>query len=142
MENLNENGVTPEDLNVADITSAFDEVNRDNMVSNRPLPRSGREMLRHRKSSTTTSVNDAVEAVYLALLEDDSFHTAIDAVYNTQANEGSLLADDFSACIIIRDYAENNGHTMVAAQNLATLRHCLGVVLRRFGMSRKERREA
>ena len=141
MENLNENGAQSEDLNVADITSAFDGVNDDKVVA-RPIPRSGREMLKHRKSSTTTSVNDAVEAVYLALLDDDDFHKAIDAVYNTQAAEGSLLADDFSACIIIRDYAKANNHTMVGLQNLATLRHCLGVVLRRFGMSRKERREA
>ena len=66
----------------------------------------------------------------------------LDAVHNSDAQEGSLIADDFEAARMIRDKANDIGNAYVASKNLTTLKNSLSVVLRRYGISRKERRQS
>jgi hypothetical protein len=62
-------------------------------------------------------------------------------VYDEQAVEGSLAADNVMAATMIREYAKkvDEDHAL-ANEKLATISKALGVVLRRYEISRKERR--
>jgi hypothetical protein len=53
--------------------------------------------------------------------------------------EGSLAADNIMAAEMIRDKAKAAGSEL-ASEKLATISKALGVVQRRYGFSRKERR--
>ena len=67
--------------------------------------------------------------------------TIVDAVYDSEAVEGSMEADDFMATQMIRDAAKKSGNDELAGKNLDTIKHAMRVVLRRYGQGRKERRE-
>jgi hypothetical protein len=113
---------------------------------NRPLPpalpETAADLLGLRKSQTRRTLNDQIEEIHLALYDTDEKYTEyLYAVYDEQAIEGSLAADNFKAAEIIREYARKKESIEVARQKLATIVKCLNVVLRRYkGMSRKERR--
>lgn len=81
-----------------------------------------------------------VEDVHLALYEDDQYQSFLYAVYDEQAVEGSLAADNIMAAELIRDKAKKMDHGELAKEKLATIAKALGVVLRRYGFARKERR--
>jgi len=51
-----------------------------------------------------------------------------------------LSADNTMAAILIRDKAKADGTTDVAKEKLAVINMALGVVLRRYNASRKQRR--
>jgi hypothetical protein len=89
-----------------------------------------------------TTHNNLIEQVHLVLVEDDSYLALLDAVYNSQAVEGSLADDDIMAAKMIRDKAYKLGNAEVARQKLASIVKALRVVLRRYGASRKQRRES
>jgi len=55
------------------------------------------------------------------------------------AAEGSLAADNIGAAIMIRDNARELGLPL-GDEKWATISKALGVVLRRYGLSRKERK--
>jgi hypothetical protein len=61
-------------------------------------------------------------------------------VSDDESKEGWLGFEEVGAVQMIRDYAVANGHPRVAALNGAAIRGALGVVLRRYGMSRNQRR--
>ena len=82
------------------------------------------------------SFNDLVEQVHLALVEDTEYLRLLYAVWDSQAVEGSLAADNFAAAGRIRDKAKEMGLAMVGTSNIATISKALGVVLRRYGSSR------
>jgi hypothetical protein len=88
------------------------------------------------------TINNAVEAVHLQLIANDRYIDLLSATDNSQAVGGSMFNDDVLAAVMISDYAKLNGHCEVAKANLATIRKALYVVLRRFGMTRKQRRAA
>ena len=71
---------------------------------------------------------------------DEEYRRFLEAVYNEDAAEGSLTADDLCAAQLIKDYALRNGIYWVSTMDLQSLVKALRVVLRRYGMSRKERR--
>jgi|SoiMethySBSTD1v2_1073268.scaffolds.fasta_scaffold470461_2 hypothetical protein len=104
------------------------------------LPETATEFLAHRKMKATRSLKDQVEDVHIALYDDKSYKALLEAVYNEQAVEGSLAADDFKAAELIREKAKQMNYVELAVQKLATIAKTLGVVLRRYGASRKERR--
>ena len=106
------------------------------------LPSTVSALMDQKKTSNQRTLNDHVEAIHLSLYEDEKYRGFIDTVYNEQAVEGSLMADDFQAATMIREKAKEVGDASVFHQNLATLVKSLSVVLRRYGISRKERREA
>ena len=70
---------------------------------------------------------------------NDKFNRYLQAVYDEQAVEGSLAADNIGAAIMIREKAIELGLPL-ADEKWATISKSLGVVLRRYGLSRKERK--
>jgi hypothetical protein len=106
------------------------------------LPESVSDLVQLRKSEAKRTLNDQVEEIHLALYDKhDKYTEYLYAVYDEQAVEGSLAADNFKAAEIIRDEARKRDNVEVARQKLATLVKCLNVVQRRYtGCSRKERR--
>jgi hypothetical protein len=95
-----------------------------------------------RKVKFERSLNDQVEDIHRRLVDEgEEYRGYLYAVWDEQAVEGSLAADNFKAAEMIRAQAQNSpGYEEVGRQKLATLVKVLGVVLRRYGASRKDRR--
>lgn len=109
-----------------------------------PLPARGEPWELKIKSQLT--LNDRVMQVHNILKDHEKLSAKyiayLNAVYDSQAVEGSLSADNTLAAQMIRDYAEQKDpNDPLVEENLATISKSLGVVLRRFGYSRKERRD-
>lgn len=105
-----------------------------------PLPATVDEFRAKRKSPPRQNLNDIVEEYHLALFEDEEYNKLLYAVYDEQAVEGSLSADNIMAARVLRQRAEELGNEFLKKEKLATISKCLGVVLRRYNESRKERR--
>jgi hypothetical protein len=105
-----------------------------------PLPRTRDEFERMRMVEPRLTLNDHVNAIHSELWErDETYMEYLDAVYDSEAVEGSLAADNIKAAEVIREYARKNGVKAVANKKLATIVKALNVVLRRYHASRKER---
>ena len=91
-------------------------------------------------SKTTRTLNDHVEEIYLLLIPNQDFRNLIEAVWDEQAIEGSISADSIMAAQMIRERARKMNNTVVSKEKLATIAKAMGVVLRRYGFSRAERR--
>lgn len=118
------------------------EQSASRQVAVRPLPENTAALIEQRKNKRSYSLNDMVEKHHLALYESEDYQVLLEAVFPEQATEGSLIADDFEAARMIRDRARDTGDGYVAKQKLDTIRKALTVVLRRYGISRKERRDS
>lgn len=107
----------------------------------KPLPATVDEMMANRVVKFERTLNDHIDEIHQSLFRHDAKYTAfLDAVYDNDAVEGSLSADNVKAAECIREYASlNNRVPVVAKKKLATIVMSLNVVLRRYGMSRKER---
>jgi transcriptional regulator of acetoin/glycerol metabolism len=81
-----------------------------------------------------------VEAIHLSLWEVPEYQRLLDAVTSEDAVEGSLTIDDAKAAEMIRTEAAKKGNRLVASKKLGTIVQALHVVMRRYGISRKERR--
>jgi hypothetical protein len=104
-----------------------------------PLPQHIDEWVRQIKAER--SFNDMVEDIHRDLVnENEKYRDYLRAVYDQHAVEGSLSADNTLAAILIRDKAKATGVTDVAKEKLAIINMALGVVLRRYNASRKQRR--
>jgi hypothetical protein len=111
-----------------------------------PLPTEISDWEKARKVKVERTLNDNVEDIHLNLLNHgdvkrrEKYKGLLDAVYDEDAVEGSLAADNFLVATMIRDYAREDNHDpYVANKKLATLIKALGVVLRRYGWSRSQR---
>lgn len=102
------------------------------------LPSNIDEWQRQIKAERT--LNDLVEDIHRMLVEDSHYRALLRAVYDAHAVEGSLAADNVLAAMMIREKAKEIGSTDVAAEKLAVISLSLGVVLRRYKASRKQRR--
>lgn len=92
-----------------------------------------------RKNLAHRTINDEVESLFLPLYESNSdFRELLEAVYDSEAVEGSLRADDYDAATVLRNQAPAGSR--VAQANKETIRRALNVVLRRYNISRNERR--
>jgi hypothetical protein len=104
-----------------------------------PLPENIDEWERHIKAERT--LNDLVEDIHRILVNDDAKYRAyLRAVHDSHAVEGSLSCDNTLAAMILREKAKEIGSTEVAEEKLAIINLALGVVLRRYHASRKQRR--
>ena len=103
-----------------------------------PLPTTQEQWLADRKVERT--LNDLVEEVHKRLVEDEQYIAFLFATWDEQAVEGSLAADNLMAASVIRDLARKEDIAIVKDQKLATIAKSLNIVLRRYGKSRKERR--
>ena len=105
------------------------------------LPKTVKALMEQKKSKMTSTLNDQVDTVHLSLWEKPEYQRYLDAVYKEQAIEGDLFCDDIEASRLIREEARRQGNAYVASQKLATIRRALMVVLRRYQISRTERRD-
>ena len=113
----------------------------DNLISRMPpeLPATAAEHLEHRQLKKERTLNDQVEELHLILVENPQYRAYLRAVVDPQAVEGSLSTDNVMAAMMIRDRAKKVD-SEVKDEKLATIILSLGVVLRRYGFSRKQRR--
>jgi hypothetical protein len=74
------------------------------------------------------------------LWDDDTYYRLLEAVDDSAAMEGSTVVDDILAAQMLKQLAASEGNSFVASTPLASLVLSLRVVLRRYELSRKERR--
>ena len=104
-----------------------------------PLPENIKDC--ERFVETERTLNDLVEDIHRILVnEDPKYRAYLRATYDAHAVEGSLAADNVLAAMIIRERAKEIGSAEVAGEKLALINLALGVVLRRYHASRKQRR--
>jgi DNA replicative helicase MCM subunit Mcm2 (Cdc46/Mcm family) len=107
-----------------------------------PFPRTQSQMLALRRIKARKSINDLFEDAYLVMIEtDDIYIRLLDAIYDSQAVEGSLSIDNVKAAERVRNYAIEHNIAALKDEKLATLVKVQGVVVRRYGMDRKHRRQ-
>jgi hypothetical protein len=103
-----------------------------------PVPDNIDDWERHTKAEPT--LNDLVEAIHRMLVnESASYRALLRATYDAHAVTGSLSFDNCLAAIEIQKKAKDLG-SEVANEKLAIINLALGVVLRRYKMDRKTRR--
>ena len=112
------------------------EVGHVNVV---PLPATVEDMLAQRRTMAGRTLNDYVEDLHIKAWSDPKYQQFLDAVYDEDAVEGSLSADNYSAAQLLRDLARKQAIPQVATRKLATIVKALNVVMRRYRMTRKER---
>lgn len=105
-----------------------------------PLPAKIEDWERQLKAERT--LNDLVEDIHRILVNESADYRAyLRATYDAHAVEGSLAADNVLAAMMIRDKAKKmENYPDVAGEKLAIINLALGVVLRRYHASRKQRR--
>lgn len=104
-----------------------------------PLPDKIEDWVRHVKSERT--LNDMVEDIHRVLVdESEKYRRYLQAVHDVHAVTGSLAFDNCKACEMIKDKAKELGYTEVAVELEGVINLALGVVLRRYHASRKQRR--
>jgi hypothetical protein len=111
------------------------------------LPSTRDEFLLHRKKKGGVSINDQVEDQVLTLVngggaECERYLSLLNAVHNQDAVEGSLRADTYTAAMVLREFSRKNGVIAVADAPLEKVAKAQGVFLRRYGLSRRERRKS
>src|SRR5262245_55423262 len=107
-----------------------------------PLPATRADLLAGYKLKRRRNINDLVEEIIVKLWDnDENFMKYVQAIYDSDAVEGSLEEDDVMAALIIRDVAKKEKQTEVMNKNLHTIKLAMKVGLRRFGVSRPERDE-
>lgn len=104
-----------------------------------PLPATVEEMLAQRRTVAGRTLNDYVEDLHVKLWSTPAYQQVLDAVYDEDAVEGSLAADNLMAAQMLRDYARKQEIAQIANRKLATIVKALNIVLRRYRLSRKER---
>lgn len=102
------------------------------------LPSNIADWVRHLKAER--NLNDLVEDIHRMLVEDEKYIALLRATYDQHAVEASLAADNVLACMMIREKAKDINYVDVANEKLGIINLALGVVLRRYHMSRKQRR--
>ncbi len=103
------------------------------------LPSTVEEMLAQRKPMVGRTLNDYVEDLHVKLWADPAYQRLLEAVYDEDAVEGSLAADNLEAAGMIRAMALKDEIFQVSGRKKVTISKSLGVVLRRYHMSRNER---
>jgi hypothetical protein len=94
----------------------------------------------HRVIKGERTLNDLVEDIHRGLVSEPKYLALLRATYDAQAVEGSLSCDNTLAAMMIRDKAKAMEIDDVATEKLAVINMALGVVLRRYKASRKQRR--
>ena len=105
-----------------------------------PLPEKIDDWVRQIKAERT--LNDQVEDIHRVLVnESKEYREYLRATYDIHAVTGSLSFDNCKASEAIQAKAKEMGVTEVAIEKLAVINQALGVVLRRYKASRKQRRQ-
>jgi hypothetical protein len=105
-----------------------------------PLPATTEKWLEQRTLKAEPTLNDVVEQLHWKLVNDKLYRSYLEAVWDEDAIEGSLAADNFKAAEMLRLAAKSDNGNIVGTKKLATIVKSMNVVLRRYHNSRKERR--
>ena len=114
-------------------------IERSLRIAAPPLPPTVMDLLNQRKSLRTRSLNDDVEEIHLRLWENPQYRALFLAIWREEAIEGSFIDDDCEAARMVRQHAIKHEVPIAKGAKLASIRHSLKVVARRYGISRKER---
>lgn len=113
----------------------------DTVLKKRPAPLPTKIEGWQRQTKMQRTLNDLVEDIHRMLITESAEYRAfLDAVYDEDAVEGSLSADNTLAAMMIRNKAKTIAGNELTKKKLATISKALGVVLRRYHLSRKQRR--
>ena len=105
-----------------------------------PFPTRLEEMQSMRKTAPSRSLNDYIDDIHNVLWNKPGYRESLEAVFNSEAIEGSQDADDFIAATMIRTYAGEMKIAPVKDKKLDTITKSLHVVVNRYGMGRPQRR--
>lgn len=119
---------------------AADEPTPRKELSAVPIPTSVAELDLLYRLARRPTLNDIVQRVVKSLIADPKFQKLIRAGHDSQAVEGSMAADNFMAAMMVREKATEDKVEDVIEENLSTINRALQVVLRRYGLGRKQRR--
>lgn len=100
-------------------------------------------MAQRRNLAAVRNINDIVEDAFVALYDPEKhprFVSLVTGAWNSDSVEGTLAADDHEAARYIRGYAEKENLPLIPEKKLAALVQALHVVMRRYHLSRSERR--
>lgn len=112
---------------------------KNELIEAPPLPANIDDWTRHIKAERT--LNDLVEDLHRILVnESEEYRAYLRAVDDRLAITGSMDFDDFKACDIIKAKAVEIGSAEVAQEKHGIINLALGVVLRRYKASRRQRR--
>jgi hypothetical protein len=115
---------------------------RSTSILARPAPLPAKIDDWERKNKSSLTLNDHVESVHRTLWDsDEEYRRYLEAVWDSDAVEGSLAIDNVKAAEMIREKALKLDGNPVGTKKLDTIVRSLNVVLRRYENSRKERRE-
>jgi|SRR5215207_2502488 len=118
------------------------------------LPSTVADLIARKKTMHVENLNDVVDQIHLKLWSDPIYQRYLSAVWDEDCVEGSCNFDDGKACEMIREFAikhagpDNSFHLIKSGgsdghpKSLRVLQKTLGVVLRRYGISRTERRRS
>ena len=104
-----------------------------------PLPETVVDLIKQRSGRFERTLNDIVEELYLRLWENPRFKEFLDAVTDGEAVEGSLGCDDHEAARMLRELARKE-NSPIKDKPLASFKLSLKIVMRRYQMSRKQRK--
>ena len=103
------------------------------------LPATVQDLEAARKVFHQPTLNDRVDALHVQLWANDEYRRLLDGVYDEDCVEGSCAADNILAAKMLRDHAKTVGDRYVTDKKLATIAKALNVVLKRYGIGRRER---
>jgi len=104
------------------------------------LPATTDKWLEERSLKSEPTLNDIVEQLHWKLISNKQYRSYLEAVWDEDAVEGSLSADNLKAAEMLREVAQKDDGNIVGTKKLATIVKSMNVVLRRYHKSRKERR--
>jgi len=108
------------------------------------VPATVAELLKLRKNLTARNLNDDVEQIHLRLWEKEEYQKYFRPIWRAESIEGNFLIDEAMAAMQVRAYAINAGNDFPIAKDrdtkLQAIVNSLHVVLKRYGLTRKERR--
>jgi hypothetical protein len=97
-------------------------------------------MIAQRRVPIDRTLNDRVEQYHLQLCENAQYIGFIEATSDEDTIEGSQAADNLEAANLIREAARAAGDNIIGHKKKVTIVKALNVVLRRYRISRLERR--
>lgn len=104
-----------------------------------PMPRTKAALLAQRLNKSARDFNDMVEQVLLENIDDQELGDYLEAADNDKAVTGRCDYDDVMAAHRIKELAYGMEIIPVAEEKIATIKRALGVALRRYGLTRKQR---
>lgn len=111
-----------------------------------PLPATQQELLSGKLLKVGRNLNDEVDDVHVTLWAKPEYRALHDAVYDEEAIEGSLMADNLEAAGMMRAFVTGtDAHAVryprIAKAKKATIAKALGYVTKRYGQNRNQRRK-